>query len=50
MSIQDSNTVGVCKKYVGIFNIAQASGQVWKRAGGVSPPMDVQHASYPNGG
>ena len=34
---------------VGIFSIAHASGQVRKRAGGVSPPLENQHASHPNG-
>jgi len=33
---------------VGIFNIAQASGQVRKRAGGVSPPVDVQTRFVPH--
>jgi len=45
-----SVTLRVCKKFAGILSILHASGQVSKRAGGVSPPLDVQHASYPDGG
>jgi len=44
------NTKGYVKKFVGIFSIAHTSGQVRKRAGGVSPPMENQHTSQPNGG
>ena len=40
----------VCKKFVGIFSIAQASGQMRKLAGSISPPMENRHTSQPNGG